>query len=304
MNIKLLLFPLLLLLSFNGLCQKEEPIFFFRDHDSTRGGIKTTDGKVILPPIYKSLYYAAGQEIMDKHIFLIDSLKGADSMNYWYSMKAYDRHGNFMYVPYWIDNGPDDYVEGLRRVVKQGYMGFVDRFGREVIGADFNYINPFYRGYAIASRKCKYIKMRKEPGNCCGYKCKENILINHVGEIMYQLAEGDTMTRVTDALITAMNLPTTITAEEMKLVKALEQIPEVKKYEQDAKDLRNVVHPVISQKPDAVSNFYLIDFRPEQGGLLPYMSFLITADKKKIMFFTQRGEEITLEQWRSERGGY
>jgi len=223
-------------------------------------------------------------------------------MNYWYSFKAFNRKGEFLYSPYWVDNGIDDYVEGLRRFVNNGRMGFVNRHGEVLVPAIFNYVQPFYRGYTIACNHCKYTKQRKIPGRDNNYKCTERYVINRNMDVLYTFNHNDTTLSITDSLITALKLPISLTAEESKVAKLLSQVTDIQKYVLDAAELKVPIHAVVSEHPDTKAGYYLIDLRTDVSLMSEHLSFLITADGKQIRFLTPSGEEMSLEAWRKEKG--
>lgn len=283
--------------------QNGEALYFFIGKDAGKGGIRTQSGKEIIPAEYKSLYYEEGKEIKDAQIYLIDNnLKPVDSMNYWYSIKAFNRKGEYLYTPYWVDNGIDDYVEGLRRFVNNGHMGFVDRQGNVIVPAIFNYVHPFYRGYAIAANECKYVKQRKTPLYYAPYKCGQHFIINRNMDVLYTFKETDTIQALTDSLITALQLPVKLNADESKVAKLLSQVADIQKYVMDAAELKVAIHAVVSEHPGSKNGYYLVDLRTDVALMSEHLSFLISEDGKQIRFLSPHGEEMSLETWRKEKG--
>lgn len=71
----------------------------------------------------------------------------------------YNREGHYfeMYSPnnikianiFFFDNGPDYYSEGLRRIVEDNKIGFIDKKNRIVIEPQFDFAKPFQDGFAL-----------------------------------------------------------------------------------------------------------------------------------------------------------
>jgi len=60
--------------------------------------------------------------------------------------------------PFIVDNGPDYFVEGLARFVKDNKIGFCDQKGRVIISAQFPFVQPFSEGVAGFCTECRQIK--------------------------------------------------------------------------------------------------------------------------------------------------
>jgi hypothetical protein len=74
---------------------------------------------------------------------------------------VYDRKGNF-YQPYLFDNGADYFSEGVRRFVKNGKVGFVDRYGKIIIQPGHDFASSFNYGYAVFCDGCDWEKTDDE----------------------------------------------------------------------------------------------------------------------------------------------
>ena len=118
-----------LLCSFCSRAQNDS-LYYFYNKDSTQIGVKSSLGKIIIPPIYQNAFKKPGEKISSREILLFEKGGALDSMGFSYNSKIFDREGHFLYSSFWFDNGPDYYVEGLRRFVENGKMGFADRNGK------------------------------------------------------------------------------------------------------------------------------------------------------------------------------
>jgi hypothetical protein len=75
---------------------------------------------------------------------------------------GYDRKGNFLYQPYLFDNGADYFCEGVRRFVKMGKIGFVDRMGRSSLNLNMILHHILTYGYAVFCDGCDWEKTDDE----------------------------------------------------------------------------------------------------------------------------------------------
>ena len=60
--------------------------------------------------------------------------------------------------PFIVDNGPDYFVNGLARFVKNDKIGFCDQKGRVIIPAQFSFVQPFSEDVAGFCTECRQIK--------------------------------------------------------------------------------------------------------------------------------------------------
>lgn len=65
--------------------------------------------------------------------------------------------GKVLLRPLVVDNGPDDFSEGLARFRQEGKIGFFDVSGRPVIIPTFDFARPFSEGLAAFCEACKEI---------------------------------------------------------------------------------------------------------------------------------------------------
>src|SRR4051812_2239908 len=115
-----MIISIMVLLPFTLFGQKAA-LYYFHGKDTALIGVKTAAGKILIPPVYGGYAAAPGDKVAGNEILLFDKTAvRVDSMSYNYSFKLFNRKGTFLYCPFWFDNGPDYYVEGLRRFVENG----------------------------------------------------------------------------------------------------------------------------------------------------------------------------------------
>ncbi len=75
---------------------------------------------------------------------------------------AIDRNQNILFDIVMFDNGPESFHDGLLRVLRNGEMGYANRFGQIVIPCLYDYAKWFENGQAEVTFKAKeYIDMEE-----------------------------------------------------------------------------------------------------------------------------------------------
>lgn len=69
-----------------------------------------------------------------------------------------DPFGDVLIRPHVVDNGPDDFSEGLARFVAGGKIGFMNKWAKIVVNASFAYAEPFSNGRALICADCRPVK--------------------------------------------------------------------------------------------------------------------------------------------------
>ncbi len=287
---------LVLLLPFAALGQKED-LYYFSGKDSTLFGVKTSTGKIIIPPIYGSYLANAGEKVTGREILLIDKNADTDPMGYDYRYKVFDRSGNLLYVPYWYDNGADYYAEGLRRFVENGKMGFADYNGKKIIPAEYNMIEPFYRGNALACLDCKYVRFNDDDEHCCGYAGTRYAIINRSGNIVHEL-KNKLPYGLSDSMLITLNLIQPTTTQEQSLIHTLEKLKEVRDL---SKQNDGNICAVVAERPKGKNGYYLIVFRIKESYSFGDLCFLIKPDGKTILHLDSNGNIESLAAWRKNQ---
>ncbi len=266
-----------LALLFSFICfGQNEALYYFAGRDSCIG-VKTANGKVVIPAIYECFTGRPGEKVNSEKFCLFDKNAGYDSnMSYSYRFKFFDRKGNYLYSPYIFDNGPDYFVEGLTRFVENGKMGFADRFGKKVIPAKYNYIEPFYCGYALVCYDCRYTRFSSDDEHCCGYAGIRYGIMNRAGAIVYELSQN-TIPHLSDSFISALKLKIACNKKEQLLIIKLQSTKEIATYwGYNTNDFL----ATIVERPKTQGSFYLIAFEPVNGPFESELCFLISDDGK------------------------
>jgi len=135
--------------------KKQEDLYYFMTKDSLIG-VKKGSGEVLIKP-RRALHFDIDfkKPITEKLIYL-DFEYNNDSIEPHSSMVVYNRKGEYLFAPFMFENGPEGYVEGLQRIVKNGKIGFANRNGDIVIEPKYDYAGMFNYGLAIYCIGCTW----------------------------------------------------------------------------------------------------------------------------------------------------
>ncbi|MCQ9634060.1 WG repeat-containing protein [Chryseobacterium sp. WG23] len=149
--------------------QEKEVLRYFKSKDSLVG-VKDKAGRIIVPAQFKVFSYLKDGDPVEGETIFFDGNKEGEKpeKNAWGNV--YDRNGTFLYKPFLYDNGADYFSEGLRRLVKNGKVGFADRNGKIIIEAEHDFVSPFNYGYAAFCDGCDWEKTNDEHRSIVGGK--------------------------------------------------------------------------------------------------------------------------------------
>lgn len=166
--------------------QKQNDLRYFISKDSLVG-VKNQKGEIIIPAQFINLTGMKNGELLkleNNAIFFDSSLANRDEVekNSW--GVVFDKKGKMLYQPYSYDNGADYFYEGVRRFVKKGKVGFVDRNAKIIIDAKHDFVSSFNYGYAVFCDGCDWEKTEDEHPQIIGGTWG---VMNFKGEIMQPL---------------------------------------------------------------------------------------------------------------------
>lgn len=167
--------------------QKKEVLRYFKSEDSLVG-VKNENGKIIVPAQFKIYSDLEDGEVVKGETIYFDGLKKNEQKekNAWGFV--YDKKGNFLYRPFFYDNSADYFSEGVRRFVKNGKVGFVDRNGKVIIDARHDFASPFNFGYAKFCDGCDWEKTENEHKAIVGGTWG---MMNFKGEIVKPVSKSE-----------------------------------------------------------------------------------------------------------------
>ncbi len=292
----LLLMPLL---SFS---QEKGGLMYFKSKDSLVG-VKDQDGKIIVPAQFKIFSdLKDGEPVKDETIYF-DGFRKDDKpqKNQW--GYVYDRKGNFLYRPFFYDNGADYFSEGVRRFVKNGKVGFADRNGKVIIEAVHDFASPFHYGYAAYCNGCDSEKTEDEHRAIIGGIWG---VMDSKGKTVQPVAKSENTVEVNGKYYP---YPFSYTQKEKEVLrffenrnKKLSDLYYVNHYEKLSEDNKKLYFEIV-ERPKENFPFYQVnayDYRKAEVGW-SVLKFLVSKDRTKVFALEFDGEKIPFETWLKEQ---
>jgi hypothetical protein len=291
----LLIISLVPILSFS---QQKEVLKYFKSKDSLVG-VKNQNGKIIVPAQFKVFSYLKDGESVEGETIYFDGFKNdeAKEKNAW--GYVYDKKGNFLYRPFFYDNGADYFSEGVRRFVKNGKVGFVDRNGTIVIEANHDFASPFNYGYAAFCDSCDWEKTDDEHKAIVGGDWG---VMNFKGEIVQTISKSENAVEIDGKYYP---YPFKYNEKEKNILqffekqnKKLSEINYVNHYNKIAENEKKLFFEIV-ERPKENFPFYQVnayDYRKMEAGLSDY-KFLVSEDGKNFFALEFESEKIPFEKW-------
>lgn len=294
---KKILLPFLLapMISF---AQKKEVLKYFISEDSLVG-VKNQDGKIIIPAQFMIFSDMGNRERIDDETIYFDGFKKDEikEKNAW--GYVYDRKGNFLYRPFFYDNGADYFSEGVRRFIKNGKVGFADRNGTIVIEAKHDFASSFNYGYAAYCDGCDWEKTEDEHKAIVGGTWG---VMNFKGEIVQPVAKSENTVEIDGKYYP---YPFRYNEKEKNILqffekynKKLSEINYVNHYNKIAENDRKLFFEIV-ERPKGNFPFYQVyayDYGKMEAGLSGY-KFLVSEDGRNVFALEYDNEKIPFEKW-------
>ncbi|EJL69244.1 WG repeat-containing protein [Chryseobacterium populi] len=294
---KILVFILLIpIFSFS---QKKEVLKYFKSKDSLVG-VKNQDGKIIVPAQFKIFSYLKDGELVQENTIYFDGpqkdeVKEKNAWGY-----VYDRKGNFLYRPFFYDNGADYFAEGVRRFVKNGKVGFADRNGTVIIKPEHDFVSPFNYGYAAFCDGCDWEKTEEEHKAIVGGTWG---VMNFKGEIVQPIEKKSEK----EVEVNGKHYPYPFAYNEKeknilqffeKQNKQLSEIYYVNHYTELSQNQKKLYFEIV-ERPKNDFPFYQVyayDYRKAEAGISDF-KFLVSEDGKNVLALEFENEKIPFEKW-------
>lgn len=298
MNKMFLAFLVMPLLSFS---QKKDVLVYFKSKDSLFG-VRRQDGKIIIPAQFKIFSYLKDGDLVKGETIYFDGPKANEipEKNAW--GYVYDRNGNFLYRPFFHDNGADYFSEGVRRFVKNGKVGFADRNGTIVIRPEYDFASSFNYGYAAYCNSCDWEKTEEEHKAIVGGTWG---VINFKGKIVQPVAKSENTIEINGK---HYPYPFSYNEKEKNILRFFEKqnrnisgIYYVNHYNKLSEDEKKLFFEIV-ERPKENFPFYQVnayDYRKTQAGLSGY-KFLVSEDGKTVLELEYDDERIPFEKWLKE----
>jgi hypothetical protein len=295
------LFVLLIFQNYFLVAQTKEPVFYFITKDSLVG-VKNSKGKIIIPAKNLLLYdIKNGEKISDAFIHLLEA---DDTTNTSSSFgKIYDHTGSFLYHPYIFDNGPDGLQEGLCRFVENHKIGFVNRHGKKVIPAQFDFVSSFNLGTAVFCMGCHFdFKKNSEHPPLAGGVYG---MIDNTGKVLIADVLPEKNAILDSLQKEHYTKNRSYSPFEKKLTSKLD--PYLKNIEKEYfSNYSNLTEPHslvfdIVERPSAGFNYYVIQSREKMSTQIysntwDDLLFFVSRDGRKLFYF-DAGTLVPFSKW-------
>lgn len=284
--------------------QSKEDLHYFKSKDSLVG-VKDKAGKIIVPAQFKIFSFLKDGNLVEGETILFDGSKEGEKpeKNAW--GYVYDRKGEFLYQPFLYDNGADYFSEGLRRLVKNGKVGFADRNGKTIIEAEHDFASPFNYGYATFCDGCDWEETNDEHRSIVGGKWG---VMNVTGQTVQPLAKPTEK----DIEIDGKYYPNPFQYNEKeknilqffeKQKKKLSDLHYVNFYSKLSEKEKNLFFEIV-ERPKENFPFYQVntyDYRKKELDMLYSFKFLVSEDGKTFYALEDFNEKkILFENWLKE----
>lgn len=282
--------------------QDKEVLTYFKSKDSLVG-VKDQHGKIIVPAQFKIFSYLKDGESVKGETIYFDGFKKDEKpqKNQW--GYVYDRKGNFLYRPFFYDNGADYFSEGVRRFVKDGKVGFVDRNGTVVIKPQHDFVSPFNYGYAAFCDGCDWENTEDEHKAIVGGTWG---VMNFKGQTVNPVEmAGNTVP------VNGKNYPYPFSYNQKEKTilqffenqnKKLSELYYVNHYTKLSDDEKKLFFEIV-ERPKENFPFYQVnayDYRKVEAGLSG-LKFLVSEDGSKVFALEYDDEKIPFETWLKEQ---
>jgi len=289
----------ILLIPIFSFAQKKKTLKYFKTQDSLVG-VKDKNGKIIVPAQFKIFSNLEDEEVVEGETIYFDGIKKDEvkEKNAW--GYVYDKKGNFLYRPFFYDNGADYFSEGVRRFIKNGKVGFVDRNGTIIIKAEHDFATPFKYGYASFCDGCDWEKTEDEHKAIVGGTWA---VMNFKGEVMKPISKSENSIEIEGKYYpnpfnyneTEKNILQFFEKQNRKL----SELFYVNDYTKLSDDEKKLFFEIV-ERPKENFPFYHIntyDYRKVEAGFFDDFKFLVSQDGKTIFAFDSENEKIPFDKW-------
>ncbi|MBB4804923.1 hypothetical protein HNP38_000195 [Chryseobacterium defluvii] len=290
---------LISLMPVSAFSQKEEVLRYFITKD-TLVGVKNQKGEIIVPAQFIIYSVLEDGDLVKGNTIFFDGWKKeeGDVKNVW--GYVYDRRGNFLYRPYFYDNGADFFEEGVQRFVKNGKIGFADRDGKVVIEPQHDFVSPFTFGYAAFCDGCDWEKTEDEHKAIVGGTWG---VMNWKGEIVRPIAKGSEK----DVELNGKYYPYPFQYNDKeknilqffeKQNRLLSDIHYVNLYNELSKDQKKLFFEIV-ERPKHNFPYYQVntyDYEKMEAGISDF-KFLVSENGKSVFAMDYGDKKIPFEKW-------
>ena len=280
-------------------------LFYFLSKDSLVG-VKNVQGKIIIPAAYRNLgEYKNKQPITGNLIYLPPPQSDINLEPHSYGV-VFNRKGEFLFAPFFSDNGSDYLSEGMMRYVKNKKVGFVNRKGEIVISAQYDYVNSFNYGIAAFCDGCKWEYKDEQSyvtGGEWGY-------VNYKGDILRPVNKRNSLQDQNIDSVKFLPYQFTYTLFEQKIIDSFNKLTNISKahfvnYYSPLDSNERILRYEIVERPSSFFPFYHIKGFEYSNNYGYYgdeigdwdTNFFVSKNGKEYFVYDYYDNKIPLTQW-------
>jgi hypothetical protein len=303
---------LLLLCAMLGAVAQEKTaptkLFYFQSKDSLYG-VKDQKGRIIVKPEFTQVYIHDTKTPIETPFLTLMRMNPNDPPGLSTYMSYFDRQGQFLFHPYWFDNGPDLYNDGLMRFIENNKFGFADIQGKKKIEAKFDYAEAFRYGLSFVCTGCKFTQEGTDDETL---QLSEGSwgLINTEGKVIIEPGglSPDQVNKITDSLISLAGFPE-YNAVERSVITKIEAVPGIKKWLVASWQGTNFnkITFLISERPYPGFPYFLVKaYGHDNSDVTELESFLASKDGKVLYstVYDMNGKPSPIATWIEEQKQY
>lgn len=280
--------------------QKKEVLKYFKSKDSLVG-VKDQNGNIIIPAEFRVYSVLEDGDLVTEETIYFDGSKKDEAQEKDAWGYVYDKKGNFLYRPFFYDNGADYFSEGVRRFVKNGKVGFADRNGKTIIEAKHDFVSPFNYGYAAFCDGCDWEKTGDEHKSIVGGTWG---VMNFKGEIVQSRAKLSKNDVEVNGVF--YPYPFEYSEKEKSILQFFEQknkqlsdIYYVNYYEKLSESEKKLFFEIV-ERPKENFPYYQVnsyDYKKTEAGLSHSSKFRISEDGKTVYTIDYEDVKVPFEKW-------
>jgi hypothetical protein len=286
-----------------------QKLYYFYGKDSLLG-VRNGKGQVIIPANFHNLYIEDISMPIEEDIIYMEIWKKGEPLGKWTNSYFFNRKGEFLFHPYWFDNGPDGLQEGLMRYIENNKIGFADRDGKKVIPAKWDYAEFFIYGLTYVCNGCSFYQDTTKSEHNIHLTDGNWGIINKKGEVLVEPGklQASQVGKISDSLLSKHKL-FTYSGLEKKILTKIESVPDINKWllvNWSNPSFKSISFQIV-ERPSKREPYYLIRAYGHYGDYLTVLDeFLAAADGTKLYYsaFDEHGKPQLLEEWIAEAKEY
>ncbi|WP_160137575.1 WG repeat-containing protein [Chryseobacterium sp. c4a] len=301
------LLSIILLIPTLAFSQEKEVLRYFISKDSLIG-VKNQAGKIIIPAEFRDYTGIKDGELVkegmgNETILFFGGKRNEESEKNSFG-SVYDKKGKFLYSPFFFDNGADYFSEGVRRLVKNGKVGFADRNGTIVIQPKHDFVSSFNYGHAVFCDGCDWEKTEDEHKSIVGGIWG---VMNRKGETVQPLTKYSDKDLDLDGKY--YSYPFQYSEKEKNILQFFEKynkiisaVHYVNVYNEMSADEKKLLFEIVERPQENFPYYQVNTYDNKKTNLAAFddLKFFVSEDGKRVFTINYEDKMIPFEKWLKE----